>query len=264
MQPTDAVLDFEQDVIAASHERPVLVDFWAPWCGPCRVLGPTLDKLDAESDAWSLVKVNTDQHQALSARFQIRGIPAVKLFASGEVVAEFTGALPEPALRRWLADHLPSRQKALLADATARLDAGNRAAALPLLEDAYAENEANPDARVHLARAVVFDDPDRARTLVDGQHTQTAVGVRSLAGFLQRDPATLAEAPVRPLYAEALTELQQGDADAALTRFIQVLVQDRSYDADGARRACLAVFATLGEGHPVVKQHRPVFNRSLY
>ena len=79
-----------------------------------------------------------------------------------------------------------------------------------------------------------------------------------------RDPATLAEAPARPLYAEALTALQQSDADAALARFIQVLVQDRSYDADGARRACLAIFATLGEGHPVVKQHRPVFNRSLY
>ncbi len=263
----EASLDFDRDVVAASRERPVLVDYWAPWCGPCRALGPTLEKLaDEVGDTWDLVKINTDEHPALAAQAQIRGIPTVKLFAGGEVVGEFSGALPEPALRRWLDEHLPSPQKERLARATALLEAGDRTAARPLLEEAVTGEPEHAEARALLARALALEDPDRAEALVEGEHTPEAEAIRTLARLLRlpAEPNGLEEAPVRGDYLAAAGALAGGDTDAAFDRLIGVIQRDRSFDDDGARKAAVALFTVLGEGDPVVQKHRPVFNRSLY
>ena len=105
---SDKSHNFEEDVIETSHRKPVLVDFWAPWCGPCRVLGPTLEKLAKESQGqWRLVKINADTFPGLTQRYGVRGIPAVKLFVDGVVKDEFVGALPEHAVRQWLDKALP-------------------------------------------------------------------------------------------------------------------------------------------------------------
>ncbi len=102
------VSDFSADVLERSRTVPVLVDFWAPWCGPCRSLKPVLEKLAGEAgDHWSLVTINVDLHPGLATQFGIRSIPAVKLFHAGTVAAEFSGAMPEGSVRAWLDAHLP-------------------------------------------------------------------------------------------------------------------------------------------------------------
>jgi len=111
------VTDFSQDVEQASRSIPVVVDFWAPWCGPCRMLSPTLEKLADEADGtWKLVTINTDIHQDLARRFEIRGIPTVKLFMEGQEVSEFVGVMPERNVRHWLTDSI-SRHAAADGDA---------------------------------------------------------------------------------------------------------------------------------------------------
>ncbi|NNF57670.1 MAG: tetratricopeptide repeat protein [Rhodothermaceae bacterium] len=267
MPDTVSTFDFQQDVLAASHQTPVLVDFWAPWCGPCRVLGPVLDRLAAETNRWTLAKVNTDEHPELMAQYGIRGIPAVKLFVDGAVAAEFTGALPEHAVRAWLDEHLPSPARRTLAEAEALVAEGDAVAARARLE---AVLEGTPDratgetAHLLLARLVVFEEPERADALVRGLIGLEADAVRSLVALLLKDPDTLPDAPVRDTYALALRALQAEDFDAALTHFIQVIQRDRSYDDDGARKAAVALFQVLGEHDPVVQKHRPIFNMSLY
>ena len=102
------VSNFSTDVVERSRTAPVLVDFWAPWCGPCRALKPTLEKLAAEPGVrWTLVTVNVDEHPELAEQFGIRGIPNVKLFSAGAPIAEFSGSMPEGSVRTWLGQNLP-------------------------------------------------------------------------------------------------------------------------------------------------------------
>ncbi|MEM1057460.1 MAG: tetratricopeptide repeat protein [Bacteroidota bacterium] len=263
--------DFARDVLSASRETPVLVDFWAPWCGPCQVVGPVLEGLAAEeaqreAPRWTLAKVNTDQHPELMQRYGIRGIPAMKLFSDGEVIAEVTGALPEYTLRQWLNEHLPTETRCRLASARAHAEAGDLGSAVEDLEAALAVPGASgPDAeaaRTLLARLSLFDAPNRARDLVDGLATTEALATRAVAEALMRE--SFPEGTSHEPYAAAHHQLRAGDVDAALNALIALVQHDRAYDDDGARALIVALFQALGEADPVVKKHRPAFNRSLY
>jgi putative thioredoxin len=267
------VTDFQQDVLEASYQIPVLVDFWAPWCGPCRILGPVLERLARKhAGRWKLVKVNTDEHPELAMAYGIRGIPAVKLFVKGEIAGEFVGALPEHAIEQWLAEVLPSESKALLTQAEQLLEEGRLREAEPLVRQLLATTPDEDKGRVLLARIRVFDNPGEAERLLEGldiaeaSYLQQIEGIRTLIRLwrLKNQPDALPEGPGRNLYLEAIEALSRKDFDTAVERLIDLLRKDRYYDNDGARKAGVAIFTLLGSRHPVTQRWRRTFDMWLY
>jgi len=152
--------NFEAEVIAASMTTPVLVDFWAPWCGPCKSLGPVLERLEeAYAGRFKLVKINSDDEQQLAGAFGIRSIPTCILLMGGKPVDGFMGALPEGQIRTFLDKHVPS-EDVLAADAEtdeaeALMEAGDTGAALAKLADALARDPANEDARFDYVKLLI-------------------------------------------------------------------------------------------------------------
>ena len=262
------VQSFQEDVIEASEHRPVVVDFWAPWCGPCRVLGPIIEKLAHEqADTWTLVKVNSDEHQAEAMRFGVRGIPAVKMFYKGDVIDEFTGALPEPAIRQWLEKALPGETKDLMSQVESLLESGQTGDAIPLLERVLELEPTNPAAAGHLSSLIALEDPDRAGELADIAMTgeprfvQIAEAVRSLTQHVRMTPP---DGNGKELYEQATSQLLEGNAEDAVTTLIEVLKADRYYGDDAARKLGVAIFTLLGPFHPVSQTHRRTFDMWLY
>jgi putative thioredoxin len=264
--------DFQQDVIETSDDTPVLVDFWAPWCGPCKQLSPVLESLAEAADDWTLVKVNVDDHQEAAQAYGVRGIPAVKLFVNGEVEAEFTGAKPKHAIESWLEENMPSEAKSRIEKAKTALNEGRHEDAEQLLWPVLEDNPEHDEAQVLQARALAFKDPTRAQALADAAEVadptlrQMRDAVQTVTRLLElaENPADLPEGDARDDYRSAIKALADQDFDGALDRFIDVVRVDRDYDDDGARKACVALFTLLGEEHPVTQEHRRTFDMALY
>lgn len=264
------VKDFQREVIDASARQPVLVDFWAGWCAPCKMLGPILEQLAAAAQGrWTLVKVDVDAHPDLAQQYQVRGIPAVKLFVDGQVVDEFTGALPKSAVEAWLAERIPTPAARQVAEGRAALARGDRAAARQHLEAALAAEPDSREARGLLALAVVLDDPERARALADGIREDcasfaAASAARELADLLTLDVDSLPPGRGQAAYRAAVLALRGGDLEAAFGHLIDGVIDDRGYRDDGARRAGVALLELLGAEHPQLRDWRRRLQRALH
>jgi putative thioredoxin len=265
---------FAQVVLAGSAEQPVVVDFWAPWCGPCRVLGPVLEaEVAALGGRLKMVKLNTDENPALAAEYNIQGIPAVKAFRDGKVVSEFVGARPAAFVRSWLAPLAPSTGAQGLSRATAAIQAGRteeaEAALRPLIDDP----EVRDQARVLLARLLLgLGRLEEIRALIDGvdprsasasalPSIETVLGLADearAAGGEKAARAALAGKPDDPAarYALASALVARGEYAGALENFLEVVTRDRKLKDDGARRAMLALFDQLGNESPLTQDYR--------
>ena len=264
--------NFEEEVIKKSFDIPVLVDFWAEWCGPCKILGPVLERLaDQAGDSWTLAKLDTDKNPEISAKYGIRGIPNVKLFINGEVVNEFTGALPEHMVKDWLKKAIPGKHQKDLEYAKQLINDGKNEEAKKILESTAAAEPGNKTVNVLRAKLNLFDNPGESQNLLNDldpepEDLELTESILSLASLLNLNGKadSLADSPAKSIYLSAIENLRNQNFDDALSKFINVIREDRYYDDDGARKACIAIFKYLGEENEITLKHRRDFGSALY
>ena len=263
-------INFTRDVIERSQVVPVVVDFWAEWCGPCRVLGPVIEGLAAEANGkWELVKINTEIHQDIAMQFQIRSIPAVKMFYQGEIIAEFMGALPRFQIERWLEQHIPDPNKGDLKLLLANWEEQKPAQLAARLQSFSNKHPNIPEAQLWLAMAMLVTHPQDARQLLDQVSlgsdvslTEPKEDISNLTELMETDPGE--NQILAPSISEAQTALKAWDWEGTLQALIQAVMLNKDFANELPRRATVAIFRLLGHSHELSKKYRRKFDMALY
>lgn len=273
--------DFQQKVLEGSKSAPVLVDFWAEWCGPCRVLKPMLEKLaDEYGGQFQLAKLNVDEHQQLAAEFGVRGIPNVKAFVDGQLVDEFTGAQPERTVRAFIERLLPNESEQLRRAALEQRDSGDAAGALQMLESAIALDANNDKARIDAAEiALSLGLNDQAQALLEAlnplyaddarvqrmqarlqfSHGASHGDAQALRQKIEQNPADLDSR----LQLANLLVTQRAYAQA-MDELLEIIRRDRSFGDDAARKTMISVFNLIVDQDELVSEYRRKLAAALH
>jgi putative thioredoxin len=272
---------FESLVLAKSREIPVLADFWAAWCGPCKQLMPVLAKLVDEYDGkFFLAKINSDTEQALAQRYAVKSLPTVKLFRNGQVVDEFMGAQPEKTIRALLDRHIPRESDALVVNAMLAASGGRLDEALAILQNVMHTDPANDHAILERARLLAHlgrsDESEQTLKALSAEMKDStdAAAIRAQLDFVRivkgaRSPEELLiavntnpkDSAARFQLAAHLVLRQQ--FDAALEQLLEIVRSDRKFNDDAARKAMLSVFQLLGGAGELVTQYRRKLSMAL-
>jgi len=274
--------DFEQSVVQRSHEVPVVIDFWAPWCGPCRALGPTLEKLAEEQQGkFILAKINIDENPMLAQAFQIQSIPAVKAVRNGALAGEFLGAQPEPNVRRFIEQLMPSEAESLAREAQRLEEAGKAQGAESLYRAALAKEANQPLALLGLARVLVQrgeeNDAQTLLTRIPNTVPEHPAAQQLLAQLRLKQTGASAgdEQKYRDRLAadqndlDARFELSQvlaavGRFEEALTELLTIVKKDRKFRDEGARKAMLEIFEVIGARSDLAEHYRSELAKVLF
>src|SRR5436190_3600374 len=262
VEVTDA--NFGPVVLEESRKRPVVVDFWAEWCQPCRLIGPVLERLAAQHEgAFLLGKLDVDANPRAAAAFRIQSIPAVKAFRDGAVVNEFIGAIPEQAIRQFLETVLPTEADTLVEQADRAERAGDLEEAERLYRRAFDTDPKNVGAALGLGRlALLRGDLEAARRILapvrpdpEAERLLAAIEVSEWA-----DAGANGQGPL----AQAERAAAEGRFQEALDVFLAAVRNGGDDDRDRAREAMLKVFSVLGDQDPLTREYRRKLSAALF
>ncbi|MFO7700395.1 MAG: thioredoxin [Acidimicrobiia bacterium] len=269
------VADFQKEVLLRSREVPVLVDFWAAWCGPCKALSPLLERMTMEAGgAFELAKVDVDANPDLSAQFLVQSIPTVVAIRNGKEVGRFTGALPEPSISAFLESVLPSELDLMVEEARTALVSGDTAGAEHILRQVLSSKPDHQDAGTSLAALLIdHGDIDGAMIVLGKLVPDAEVGRLQAAARLRRtagDDITDLEAAAAAAPASDDAQLALATALAARSEFEPALdrlleiVRRKGDGKDAARQAMVDIFGVLGNDHPLTGTYRKHLATALY